>query len=398
MFKIYYFLNNNFLKSIKLMICLFFCFQYCEAQNLIPDSSFEINKTIPLNFSQINASNSWNKPSIGTSDLFCKCSKKQSKTSLVNVPANLMGNQYAHSGNCYAGFFAFSHGNYREYIQTALLTPLQKNKCYRFKMYISLSDYSRAAVDRLGVCFFKRELNIKSSEVLESLNPTYIKIEKEVMADTADWHCISFIYKANGGESFIIIGSFELNDIYKTKVKAPKEVKSRINQFSERDAYYYIDDVSLMETRDTIINNQLDSLNTITAKASVDDISISNSFVLQNVLFNTNEAILSSVSFIELDKLVAYLNTNTQVNIEITGHTDNIGSALLNKKLSFNRAKAVCDYLITKNIDKQRMTFTGYGSEKPIDTNETEDGRQKNRRVECLITYKPDDTSLLKKK
>ncbi len=396
--KIYYLLIHHHLKSIKLIVCLFLYFQSSIAQNLIPDSSFEINKSIPLNFSQINASSSWSMPSIGTSDLFCKCSKKQSKTSLVNVPANLMGNQYPHSGTCYAGLFAFSHGNYREYLQTLLKEPLQKNNYYRFKMYISLSDYSRAAIDQLGVCFLKAKLNVKTSQVLDFLNPTYIKIGKDIMVDTTNWHCLSFVYQAKGGESYIIIGSFELNDIYKTKVKAPKDVKTRINQFSERDAYYYIDDVSLIEITDTIINNQFNNLSDVAIIESPVDLSISAPFVLENVLFNTNEAILSAVSFSELDKLVTYLKANSQLNVNISGHTDNKGNERLNKQLSLNRAKAVCDYLITKNIDKQRLTYIGYGSEKPIATNETETGRQKNRRVECLIIYTSNDTSLPKKK
>jgi OOP family OmpA-OmpF porin len=377
---------------------LFLCFQYSISQNLIPDSSFEFNKSMPLNFSQINCSNSWGLPSIGTSDLFCKCSKKQSKASLVNVPANLMGNQYARSGSCYGGFFAFSHGHYREYIQTTLQAPLQKDKFYQFKMYVSLSDYSRAAVDQLGVCFIKSELHIKTSDVLEMLNPYYMNIEKEVMADTTDWHCLNVLYKATGGESYIIIGSFALNNIYKTKVKAPKEVKSRINQFSDRDAYYYVDDVSLIETTDTIINNQQHITPAVAITDSVAHLSVNTSFVLENVLFNTNEAIVQAVSFTELDKLAAYLKANAQIDVNISGHTDNKGNELLNQKLSLNRAKAVCDYLITKHIDKQRMTYDGYGSEKPIDTNETEAGRQKNRRVESLITYKSNDISPLKKK
>ena len=383
---------------MSLVICLMMCFQQSIAQNMIPDSSFELNKFIPLNFSQINASNSWSMPSIGTSDLYCKCNKKQSKISLVNVPANLMGNQYPRSGKCYAGFFAFSHGSYREYLQTPLLAPLEQNKFYRFKMYISLSDYSRATVDQMGVCFFKQELNIKTSNVLEFLNPTYVTIEKDVRTDTTDWHCLSFVYQAKGGESFLIIGSFELNDIYRTKVKAPKEVKSRINQVSERDAYYYIDDVSLTKTTDTIAINNQDSLIAFLANTSNIEMPANKPFVLENVLFNTNEAILSSVSYRELDKLADYLIANPKLRAEVSGHTDNVGNENLNLKLSTNRAKAVCDYLIEKNIDKGRITFKGYGSSRSIATNDTDDGRQKNRRVECFVTYTLNDTSLLEKK
>ena len=230
---------------------LIFLSIYCEdsmSQNLIPDSSFENNRFIPTNFSEISASTTWNKPSWGTSDLFCKCATKKKIFSLVNVPENLMGYQYSHSGICYAGLFAFSHGEYREYIQTPLSTTLAKDKYYRLTMHISLSDYSRATVDQLGICFLINKVNYTNSNVITNLTPIYAKIENEIGKDTIKWHQINITYRASGGESYLLIGSFEINKIQKTKVKAPKTVKSRINQISERDAYYYIDDVSLIET------------------------------------------------------------------------------------------------------------------------------------------------------
>src|SRR6478735_2569606 len=121
------------MKVIKSCLLLMLCFQFAMAQNLVPDSSFENNKYVPMDFSAVNASNYWSIPTRGTSDLFCKCDRqtkinRDKLYSEVDVPQNSMGNQLAHSGNCYAGIFVFSHGNYREYLQTPLSTPLQKNK------------------------------------------------------------------------------------------------------------------------------------------------------------------------------------------------------------------------------------------------------------------------------
>ena len=76
------------------------------------------------------------------------------------------------------------------------------------------------------------------------------------------------------------------------------------------------------------------------------------------------------------------------LRIEISGHTDNKGSAELNRKLSEERAKAVVDYLIQKGIDSGRLTYFGYGKDDPIETNETEQGRQFNRRTEFKILSK----------
>lgn len=388
--KIAAFLNLSIKYSlITIRLCVFalICLNQTKAQNMIPDSSFETNKFIPLNFSQINASYSWSKPSIGTSDLFCKCGKKQRKYSLVSIPSNPMGNQFPHSGSCYAGLFAFSHGMYREYLQTPLNKSLEKNKSYQFKMYVSLADYSRATVDQLGVCFLANKANYKSSDVIDNLNPIYLKIENEVRNDTVSWHSLTFTYKANGGETYLIIGSFEINEMQSTKVKAPKEVRSRINQVSERDVYFFIDDVSLIETMDSSINSDTYTLEyEKTDTATV--FSLNTPFILKNILFETNEAKLSLLSFTELDKVLDYLKNNEQVCIEILGHTDIIGKESQNLVLSRNRARAVSDYFITKKIDTNRISYSGFGSSKPIATNSSEEGRHQNRRVEFIIKYK----------
>ena len=71
--------------------------------------------------------------------------------------------------------------------------------------------------------------------------------------------------------------------------------------------------------------------------------------------------------------------------MEIGGHTDSVGSDSYNQKLSEQRAKAVCDYLISQGVDKARLSYKGYGESEPIATNETEAGRQRNRRVELKI-------------
>src|SRR5688500_16990450 len=118
-----------------LFYCLLLGRYHSGSQNLIPDSSFENNKFVPLEFSAINASNFWSIPTRGTSDLFCKCDRKtkilaDKAYSLVDVPQNPMGYQFPNSGKCYAGFFAHAHGEYREYLQTPLTRSLEKGKTY----------------------------------------------------------------------------------------------------------------------------------------------------------------------------------------------------------------------------------------------------------------------------
>ncbi len=107
--------------------------------------------------------------------------------------------------------------------------------------------------------------------------------------------------------------------------------------------------------------------------------------VLNNILFQTGKAILTTGSYAELDRLLGILKDNPLMRIEISGHTDNTGSLALNSKLSEDRAKAVVEYLIQKGVDQDRLEFKGFGPQQPIADNKTTEGRARNRRVEFKI-------------
>ncbi|HYK56715.1 MAG TPA: OmpA family protein, partial [Flavisolibacter sp.] len=101
-----------------------------------------------------------------------------------------------------------------------------------------------------------------------------------------------------------------------------------------------------------------------------------------------NKYDLKQESQIELDKVVQLLQENPTVKVQIEGHTDNVGSATDNQKLSENRAKAVVSYLNSKGIRLERLIAKGFGATKPIADNKTEEGRAQNRRTELKIVAK----------
>ncbi|NJN33343.1 MAG: OmpA family protein [Saprospiraceae bacterium] len=107
--------------------------------------------------------------------------------------------------------------------------------------------------------------------------------------------------------------------------------------------------------------------------------------VLKNVFFDTDKSILKSESFVELNKLKLLLTENPKMRIELRGHTDNVGSDASNLDLSTRRAAAVKDFLIQNGITADRLQSKGFGESQPVDTNETPEGRQNNRRTEFLI-------------
>ncbi|MFN5168154.1 MAG: OmpA family protein [Cyclobacteriaceae bacterium] len=109
---------------------------------------------------------------------------------------------------------------------------------------------------------------------------------------------------------------------------------------------------------------------------------------LKNIYFDFNRTTLKPESFTELNKVVEFLNQNGTVEIEIGGHTDFVGTDEYNQKLSQGRTQSVVDYLVTQGIDRSRLTARGYGESQPIDTNETDEGRANNRRVEFTVLKK----------
>jgi outer membrane protein OmpA-like peptidoglycan-associated protein len=107
-----------------------------------------------------------------------------------------------------------------------------------------------------------------------------------------------------------------------------------------------------------------------------------------NLTFESGKAIIKPSSFPYLDELLTVIQDPDALTwtLEIQGHTDNVGGAEYNKTLSENRANAVKKYLVDKGVKSERITAKGFGLSKPIDTNDTPEGRAKNRRVEFIIT------------
>ncbi len=122
-----------------------------------------------------------------------------------------------------------------------------------------------------------------------------------------------------------------------------------------------------------------------TADISMKPLKVGEKVILKNIFFETGKFDLKPESKVELDKLVNFLAKNATVKIEIGGHTDNVGDKKANVLLSDNRARVVYEYLITKKIVAERLSYKGYGDTQPIDVNTTAAGKANNRRTEFVI-------------
>jgi outer membrane protein OmpA-like peptidoglycan-associated protein len=114
------------------------------------------------------------------------------------------------------------------------------------------------------------------------------------------------------------------------------------------------------------------------------DIKVGEKVALKNIFFENGKYYLLPESYMELNKLAQYLIRNPQMQIQINGHSDNSGSRNKNQRLSELRAREVFEYLIKKGV-QNKMYFKGYGSSQPVASNDTDEGMQKNRRVEFEI-------------
>src|SRR5690606_15463319 len=134
-------------------------------------------------------------------------------------------------------------------------------------------------------------------------------------------------------------------------------------------------------TEDRTIDNRDFTLANIRVADIAEDVTI----VLNNVFFDFDKSALKPESFPELNRIVGMMKERADMRIEVSGHTDSMGPERYNQGLSQRRAQAVVTYLAEKGINAERLKVEYFGESKPIDSNETSEGRSKNRRVEFKI-------------
>jgi len=350
-------------------------FMFCQSQNLVPNPSFEESKYCSefLGYFNKNVSN-WSIPNLGSTDYFHSCSKAVGIT-------NFFGNQNPRTGNGYAGIYVMAPEDYREYIQGELSDILKKDETYTVSFYVSLAEISSHAIKDLGVLFLNETLNnqtdkvININEVLNDVeNSHFILINShQYYTENESWEKVTFEYVAKGFEQFFVIGNFDNN----------KKIASiKIQESKNPDAaYYFIDDVSVIPFE--VENSKPISIITIEENQQIERNKV---YTLKNVLFDFDKSYLLDSSKIELDQLYEYLEAHKYLQIEIYGHTDQVGTQERNDELSLLRAKTVALYLISKGLKPERITAQGFGNRFPLTTNDTDEGRALNRRVAFKLT------------
>jgi hypothetical protein len=231
------------------------------AQNLVLNPSFEDTLQCPNLLGQINRVAYWSSFTNGTPEIFSSnfC-MINSSSQYIDVPSNYWGYQNARTGSNYAGLGLYSNytsSSDREYIQVQLATPLKPSTAYCISYYVSLADkQSYYAIKNFEAYFNQDSMHINTQSPISNLYPQFFV--NELLNDTTEWQLVSGYFQASGGERYMVIGNFKPQNEVDTM---PVNTSLEFN----RDAYYYIDDVSVMEC---------DSLNSITENEYINAITI----------------------------------------------------------------------------------------------------------------------------
>jgi OmpA-OmpF porin, OOP family len=196
----------------------------------VPNPGFETYSSCPTGFSQLFQATPWNDPNTGTSDAYNQCSPGGFPS--VNVPANTFGYQNAHGGVGYAGVLMQNFNDYREYLQAPLTSSLVAASTYYVEFWVSLSDTSNGATDRLGAHFSNGPISVGNFLPLAG-TPQVESPVNVYLNDTDNWMKVSGTFVAAGGENHNQIGNF--HDDATTNIQPMASAYPGIN--------YYVDDI-----------------------------------------------------------------------------------------------------------------------------------------------------------
>jgi outer membrane protein OmpA-like peptidoglycan-associated protein len=365
------------MQKLFVLICLPFL---ASSQNLLPNGSFE-DENICTEYGKNCAPEAW-------------------------IATSLRANYYfddqahAHSGSHFVGLIIgnITHAGYRSFIRTQLLCRLQAGNEYEIEFFVR-SDHP--AFDSIGV-YFSPDDFLYERRSFRNIDPQlWAKTGLDSTQYLANvWQRVHLIYKATGDEQYFTIGNFKRGEY--TKMEHAEY---------EDNFYFFLDDISLMAIdKNEHLCLEADSIKKIvydeherhtllerkiyyykknppapiqlpkTIRISIDTL------LLPDIFFASAKYDLTSKSIALLDSFCNKAGSKIIDSLIIEGHTDSIGKIAYNEKLSERRATAVKEYVLQKipGIDDKMITRF-FGRTRPIASNSTQEGRQKNRRVELYL-------------
>lgn len=253
---------------------------------------------------------------------------------------------------------------YREYIQVELREKLKPGKLTHVEFWAKSEREAKLVSNNLGVHFSMKKITDQTLEVLR-VEPQ-INFTSLINPDGREWSRIRMEFSPEKPYQYLILGNFFSNENTLVADSPGFRANPRIHPY----AYYLIDDVRVWQ--DTYPEAESVSV-------------IAKSFSLKNLQFDYDEAIIRTSAYEDLDSICLILRNNPAYQLKIYGHTDQRGSEDYNLSLSQARADAVLSYLAEKGVAPERMTALGLGKSRLLNTAESEQAFQDNRRVEFVL-------------
>ena len=372
---------------------------FAQSGNLVINPSFEEK----VDFQNINGNDNWTRCLKNDTPDYIEFSTRGEPEFYYS---KYIGGLLPYDGEAYVGFFCLRTNplrgieNIREYIQAPLRETLQKDTTYSVSLYIALDPESTTAINNFNIYFCSEQLFLKKEKQMFELRPQ-LRFHHTTF-DSISWIKLEGSYRAKGNESQVVLGNFLPDQsVRKSAVMHQSDMMAKWNLHElERAAYYYIDMVSVIkaslgiphpeetEKEEVEVQNQIPVEVPDTTVIEIEKVDRDSSIVLKNIFFEFDESKLMEVSYTELNRLNNQLRKFRDLSIVIEGHTDNMGTYEYNISLSLERAKAVADYLVENGLERERISFKGYGYTRPLSDNRTQTGRSLNRRVAFRILEK----------
>lgn len=363
--------------------------------NYVPNNGFEETNREYCRWNQngrqyMENISAWDSPTETTPDLL---SLRVKKSCWANPRKHSNGKQGPRRGDNMSGIKTYGKGGtdtfWHEYLMVELDSVLVPGQKYYAEFYASRAVSSNMASNNIGLAV--SDTAVVTRDRMPLFIDPVINEDKVVKSMWNAWKKISGVFEVNAEQRYILIGNFYHDEDTRT-TKFPE---------GQGGAYYYIDDVKVRRAKPEeeltpkpepsiapppkVVLQKTEIVSTKQIKLDSIAFRVGNTITLENIFFEFDKSALLADSETELDKLVDILSDYPHLKIEISGHTDNVGSDEYNQKLSESRAKSVVDYLIEEDVAADRLSYKGYGSSQPITSNQTETGRAKNRRVNFTV-------------
>ncbi len=350
--------------------------------NLVPNYGFEDPEKKIKEAGSIELADPWESLTDNKPDLF----NPKSKGEEWGVPLNMYGEADPHGGEGYAGVVMYSYKDTdpRSYLQVKLYSPLEEEKVYCVKMHVMLAMLSKYASNNLGIYISEKPVDEEALEAY-AITPQIQHSQNRVFEEQFAWEeiCQSFI--AKGGERYVTIGNFApTEETQYEKIKKPRGVTGQ----QTRTAYYYIDDVSVinmagLDQCDCEVDASGSALKVQYSKEVSSDMEmdVTQDIEMSRVYFEEMSSEIDEDNMAAVKKVAKLLQEHPKYKVKITGHTDPVEEAKVTGDVSAQRAQAVKDKLVELGAYPNKILTVGVQDFDPATTDVTPAGQAQNRRV-----------------